>query len=186
MNREYELLATANRSRDHRHLSRLIAIAVALLSIALFSMPPRPVLGQSGGRVVAVADGDTITVLDPSNRQIRVRLAGIDAPEKSQDFGNKAKQYLSGLVYDKHVTLEGSKLDRYDRLVAKVMLGKVDINVTMIHAGLAWHYKQYEKEQTPTDRLIYSSAEKAARNLKTGIWSTPGPVAPWEFRAAAK
>ena len=102
------------------------------------------------GRVVEVIDGDTVTVLLPSRSQLKVRLAGIDAPEKRQAFGQRAKQQLAALVFDKRVTVVGHKYDRYRRLVAKLIVDGHDANFDMVAAGYAWHYKRYEFELNRT------------------------------------
>ena len=101
------------------------------------------------GRVVGVADGDTLTLLDSSNQQHRIRLYGIDAPEKKQPFGSRAKQNLSSLAYGKSVTVEWSKLDRYGRIVGKAIVNGEDVGLRQLQAGLAWWYRQYAREQTP-------------------------------------
>ncbi|MEQ1762003.1 MAG: thermonuclease family protein [Pyrinomonadaceae bacterium] len=134
------------------------------------------------GKVVAVADGDTITVL-LDNKQIKVRLAGIDAPEKGQDMSDAAKRQLSYFVFGETVTLEGSKIDRHGRQVAKVLLRTADINLMLVKFGLAWHYKAYAKEQSESDRDLYSKAEQDARNAKLNIWRLPDPLPPWNYRA---
>ncbi len=148
------------------------------------------------GRVVAVADGDTITVLDSSNRQHKVRLSGIDAPEKAQPFGNKSKQHLAQLIYDKAVIVEWTKRDRYGRIVGKVLVispelcpstrpdcqSLIDTGLAQITGGLAWHYKKYEGEQTVEDRQLYSDAEAKARAQRTGLWEDSNPAPPWEWR----
>ena len=137
-------------------------------------------------RVVGVTDGDTITVIDAKRQQLKVRLAGIDAPEKTQDFGNRAKQNLSRLVFGKTVTLESRKVDRYGRLVGKVLIGQTDANLEQIKAGLAWHYREYASEQSVTDRLAYSNAEARARSSRLGLWSLTNPVPPWDFRSSPR
>lgn len=97
------------------------------------------------GRVVGVADGDTVTVLDSANIQHKIRLSGIDAPEKKQAFGMRSKQSLSDLVYDKHVTVEGENKDKYGRDVGKIILSTgPDVNLEQLIRGFAWHYKAYE------------------------------------------
>lgn len=115
------------------------------------------------GRVVGVTDGDTITVLDSSNRQHKIRLAGIDAPERGQAFGQRSTQLLSELVFSKQVIIETEKLDRYGRIVGRVLSGERDVNLALVAAGLAWHYKQYQHEQSASDRLLYAAAEQEAR-----------------------
>lgn len=134
------------------------------------------------GKVVGVADGDTITVLDDENTQHKIRLQGIDAPEKGQPFGNVSKQNLSSLVFGKIVDVECDKLDRYGRLVAKVSIDGVDVGLEQIRAGLAWHYKQYQNEQSKPDQKLYAEAEISAKNAKAGLWKDAQPVAPWNFR----
>jgi endonuclease YncB( thermonuclease family) len=134
------------------------------------------------GRVVGVADGDTITVLDADNTQHKVRLSGIDAPEKAQAYGQRSKQSLSGLVFGKSVVVETTKRDRYGREVGKVLADGLDVNLEQVNRGLAWHYKAYQREQPPADRTTYSEAEQAAREARTGLWQDPEPVPPWEFR----
>ena len=134
------------------------------------------------GTVVGVSDGDTITVLDNSNKEHKVRLMGIDAPEKSQAFGNEAKKTLSNYIYKKEVTVEYKKLDKYKRIVGKVTLDGQDICLQMIRVGMAWHYTEYEKEQSKTDRDLYREAEAAARAVKVGLWIEMQPVSPWLFR----
>lgn len=134
------------------------------------------------GRIVGVADGDTITVLDGDNTQHKVRLSGIDAPEKAQAFGQRSKQSLSDLVYGRAVAVESSKRDRYGREVGKVLADGLDVNLEQVKRGLAWHYKAYAREQLPADRITYSEAEQGARDARIGLWQDAGPVAPWDFR----
>ncbi len=134
------------------------------------------------GKVVGITDGDTITVLDGDKTQHKIRLMGIDAPEKKQEFGNESKKALSNYIYQKEVIVEYKKQDRYKRKVGKVIFDKQDICLQMIKDGLAWHYKDYEKEQSKTDRDLYSQAELKARNEKVGLWKTHNPIAPSEFR----
>lgn len=134
------------------------------------------------GKVVGVADGDTITVLDSSKIQHKVRLAGIDAPEQSQAFGNRSKQSLSNLVYQKDVTIETNKIDRYGREIGKVTRNGADVCLEQVKRGMAWWYRDYRFEQTPEDRVLYKAAEDAAKAASVGLWADKEPVAPWEFR----
>lgn len=134
------------------------------------------------GRVVGVSDGDTVTVLDSSNTQFKIRLMGIDAPEKKQAFGNKSKTSLSDWIFNKQVTVEYRKKDRYGRIVGKIVVAGVDANFEQIKAGMAWHYKKYQSEQSVDDRLIYAQAEEGARAQKLGLWFDADPTPPWEFR----
>ena len=145
-----------------------------------------PPVSQSGqvltGRVVRVADGDTVTILDSNNTQHRIRLQGIDAPESHQAFGMQSKQSLSQLIFDKDVTVEYEKTDRYGRIVGKIILDGADIDLEQIKAGMAWHYKDYEEEQTPADRDLYARAEDEARNARRGLWVDTNPIEPSEYR----
>lgn len=134
------------------------------------------------GKVVGISDGDTITVLDGSKTQHKVRLAGIDAPEKSQAFGDRSKQYLSDQVFGKTVTVDWNKTDKYGRTIGKVIINGQDANLRQVQAGLAWHYKQYEKEQSASDRNSYAQAETDARARHIGLWHDATPMPPWDFR----
>lgn len=134
------------------------------------------------GRVVGVADGDTITVLDSNNTQYKIRLSGIDAPEKRQAFGNISKKSLSDLVFGKQVTVDWQKQDRYGRTVGKVLMNGQDVNLLQINRGLAWFYKKYQNELVQSDRLDYLHAQEIAADRKKGLWLDNAPVAPWNFR----
>lgn len=134
------------------------------------------------GRVVGVSDGDTVTVLDGDRVQHKVRLAGIDAPESHQAYGARSKQHLSSLVFSQDVQVEWRKLDRYGRIIGKVLVGGVDANLRQVEAGLAWHYLQYQREQSPADQDAYASAERRARDARFGLWADAAPVPPWDFR----
>lgn len=134
------------------------------------------------GRVVGVADGDTITVLDGDKVQHKIRLTGIDAPEKKQPFGNRSKESLSELAYDKTVTVETDKRDKYGRQVGKVLVNGQDVNLVQVERGMAWFYRQYQREQSPNDRRLYEAAEDSAKADKRGLWRDADPLPPWEFR----
>lgn len=134
------------------------------------------------GKVVGVTDGDTITVLDDSHTQYKIRLAGIDAPEKKQAFGQVSKKMLSDLVFQKTVQVEWKKQDRYGRLVGKVIVDQLDVNLELIKNGLAWFYRKYQHELSPADRIAYADTETQAQQNKQGLWVYPNPTPPWEFR----
>ena len=134
------------------------------------------------GKVISVADGDTITVLDADKVQHKIRLAGIDAPEKKQAFGNRSKESLSDLVFDKTVNVETEKRDRYGRQIGKVLVNGQDVNLVQVERGMAWFYRQYQREQSPNDRRLYEAAEDAAKAGKRGLWRDVDPVPPWDFR----
>ena len=136
------------------------------------------------GRVVIIEDGDTIIVFDATNQNYTIRLQGIDAPEGGQSFGNRSRQNLSELVGGKEVTVEWFKRDRYGRIVGKVSLDGSDVCLEQIKAGMAWHYKYYQSEQSNEDRELYANAETAARARGLGLWIDEYPIPPWDFRRA--
>lgn len=138
------------------------------------------------GRVVGVSDGDTITILDNTNTQYKIRLAGIDAPEKKQAFGNVSKQSLSDLVYGKQVDIDWQKQDRYGRTVGKVLVSGVNANLEQVKRGLAWYYKKYQNELVLEDRLDYLHAEESAEKSRVGLWIDKEPIAPWDFRKSRR
>jgi endonuclease YncB( thermonuclease family) len=138
------------------------------------------------GRIVAVYDGDTVTLLDRNKKQHRIRLAGIDAPEKSQPFGQRSRQSLADQVFSQDVTVETSKTDKYGRQVGKILVGGVDVNLEQVKRGLAWHYKAYAREQHRIDRQAYAAAEATARAVQIGLWREKEVVPPWEFRRLRK
>jgi micrococcal nuclease len=131
------------------------------------------------GKVVKVADGDTVTILDNtghSKKEIRVRLLAIDAPESKQAYGKKSKAYLSQLVFNKTVTVQWTKKDRYKRVLGVLFINGKNINQEMLKSGLAWHYRQYSK-----DKSLQEMEDKAKAN-KLGLWQDPKAIAPWDFR----
>ena len=132
-------------------------------------------------KVVKVTDGDTVHVLDQANTRHKIRLGGIDAPEKKQIYGDKSTQNLTNLIAGKNVEVEYDKRDRYGRIIGKLIKDGQDINLLQIKHGFAWHYKQYQKEQSSLDRALYSSAENEAREKTIGLWAVPA-VPPWEYR----
>lgn len=133
-------------------------------------------------KVIAVADGDTLTALDENHTKHTIRLSGIDAPEKRQPFGRVSRQSLIELAAGRPVVIEWAKTDRYGRKVGRVLVEGQDINLAQIQRGLAWHYKQYQREQSAADRQSYAEAEELARTAQAGLWRDPDPAPPWEFR----
>lgn len=132
------------------------------------------------GKVVGVADGDTVTVLAEGNTTIKVRLYGIDAPENRQDFGNKAKQAISSLVFGKVVDVEPMDQDRYGRTVARIFIDGQDLCEALVRAGMAWVYRTYCREKPTCDNWLVLEYE--ARVAGVGLWAGPSPQAPWEWR----
>jgi len=115
------------------------------------------------GKVVGVSDGDTITVLDDQKRQHKIRLDGVDAPTSNQDFGARAKQSLSDLVFGKTVTVTSAKRDRYGQIVGQVLCDGKSANIEQLRRGYAWFYRAYAKELRPGIAEAYELAENAAK-----------------------
>jgi endonuclease YncB( thermonuclease family) len=157
------------------HFTRILLVGALLLPLCTFAE-------SLVGVVVGVSDGDTVTVLDAGKKQWKIRLMGIDAPEKKMPYGQQSKKHLSDLVFNKQVAVEYSKKDKYGRTVGKIVVAGGDANLEQLKAGLAWHYKKYEREQDLQDRLIYAEAEEQARAGRLGLWSDPSPVPPWDWR----
>jgi endonuclease YncB( thermonuclease family) len=168
-------------------------IILGLISLTLYS----PAFADTlQGSVVKIADGDTVTIVDDSGKKHRIRLMGIDAPEKAQPYGDVSTQSLVELVSDKAVTIEYQKRDRYKRIIGKVLVDppgevfcmaldcvkKIDAGLEQIRRGLAWHYKKYQGEQSEEDRETYGEAEVEAREKQLGLWKDGKPMAPWEWR----
>lgn len=131
---------------------------------------------QLKGLVVSIADGDTFTLLTDDKKEVKIRLHGIDTPEKGQDYYQVAKIFLSDLIFQKNVEIEEKDIDRYGRTIGMVYYQNRNINEELLKAGLAWHYKFYDKNP------LWSKLEDDARNAKKGLWSLANPVAPWEWR----
>ena len=129
-------------------------------------------------KVVGISDGDTFTAINNDNLQLKIRIYGIDAPEKRQAFGNKSKEFLSSLIFGKSITINVQSQDSWGRYIAYVYTpeGK-DVSLLMLQAGMAWHFDKYDNTTS------YSTAETAAKRDKKGLWIDTNPVAPWDFRA---
>jgi micrococcal nuclease len=155
-----------------------LAIAIVLLS-AGHALAAKPHY-ELAGRVIAIADGDTLTVLDDANSQHKIRLAGIDAPEKGQAFGTRARESLAEKVFRKNVHIEVTDVDRYHREVGRIYLSDRFINMEMVSDGFAWRYVQYDK---PGE---FTAAEIGAREHRRGLWIDPDPTPPWEWRKAKR
>ena len=134
------------------------------------------------GRVVGVSDGDTVTVLTAENRQFKIRLSGIDAPEKKQPFGTFSKETLARQLFGQPVIVEWSKTDRYGRIVGKIEVDGVDANLEQIREGSAWVYTQYLRELPAEDRKLYLEAEQQAKIEHRGLWHDSNPEPPWQWR----
>ncbi len=145
-------------------------------------MAPRDGLNSLTGKVINVVDGDSITVLDSTNTQHRIRLQGIDAPERKQAFGDASRKHLASLVAGKEVTVKWAKRDRYRRIVGFVIVDGQDVNLAQVKAGMAWFYQYYQKELSAENRKLYAQAEDQARSNKMGLWRDKHPMPPWKWR----
>jgi len=157
-------------------MPRIISALATLICIASAPLTAQTVTGK----VVRVADGDTITVLDAVNAQHKVRLEKIDAPEKGQAFGQASKKHLAEIVAGRSVRVEWEKRDKYGRVLGVVYVGEVNANLQMVKDGYAWHYKRFD------DTPAYAQAETAAREKRLGLWADGNPIAPWDFRRTKK
>lgn len=152
-----------------------------LISFCLLLVPLISLCQTLSGKVVRVSDGDTITILDTTKTQTRVRLYGIDCPEIGQDFGQSAKKYVSDLIAGEIVYIEIKDIDRYGRTVGIVWTGdSLNVNLDLLKAGLAWHYKYFDKSEE------FAQAEHVAKVNKIGLWKQPNAIAPWDFRRNKK
>lgn len=153
------------------------SIAVVLMCCAL--LLAQPACADFTGKVVKVADGDTITVMRYCE-QIKIRLAGIDAPEKAQPFGNVARQRMSEIVFGKEVRVVEQGRDRYGRTIGRVYQGDIDVSAEQIKQGLAWVYRKYTKEAA-----LYQIEDEAKRH-RHGLWADAEPTPPWAWRKRAQ
>jgi endonuclease YncB( thermonuclease family) len=158
----------------------LFAMLMALAS------PMAALSAEWQGTVVGVADGDTLTLLDANKTQYRIRLDGIDAPERTQPYGQRARQSLAALAHGRVASANCPKVDRYGRAVCRVLIDGVDVGLEQIRRGYAWHYVKYAHEQRAADRESYARAETEARAANVGLWSFSDPIPPWDYRRAPR
>lgn len=129
------------------------------------------------GNIVRVSDGDTVVLLDSTNTQHRIRLDGIDCPEKGQPYGSKATQFVKDVTSkSKYVTIQWEKKDRYGRLLGYLTVDGVNVNKELLQNGLAWHYKYFNKDKELAD------LEQQAKDKKLNLWSQPNPIEPYHWR----
>lgn len=156
---------------------RQLAVSLALL-LASAALQAEVITGK----VIKVVDGDTVTVLDRDNRQFKIRVAGIDAPERKQPYYDVSKQNLAKLAFGRVATVDWRKHDRYGRIVGNVRVAGEDVGLAQVRAGLAWWYRDYARDQTPEDRRLYEAAELDARASRVGLWRDAAPVEPKRVR----
>ena len=133
------------------------------------------------GKVVGIADGDTLTLL-VERIQYKIRVMGIDSPERKQAWGDQAKTSLGRLAFNRIAIADCPKVDRWGRKICKVTVDAVDVGQMQIKSGMAWWYRQYANEQQQADRVAYEKSESQARLEGVGLWSESNPVPPWSFR----
>jgi len=178
-------------------LTRLIALLVLCGVLGVPGVPgqdaPTPVSHTFGlehvsihGRITGIVDGDTINVRILGKQQIRVRIAFVDAPEKGQPFGQRAKAAMSELLFGKDVELQAHTIDRHWLLVARVLVDGQDAGFELLKQGLCWVYERYLPEASPDIQASYQQAQAVAREQKFGLWSDPFPVPPWDWRKGEK
>ena len=158
---------------DKKEMVKVTALFFGLLG-ALFAYSV--IAASPVGTVIGITDGDTITVMGEDHQPFKVRLADIDAPEGSQPYGKQSKKALSALIYKKTVRLEGDKVDRYGRRIARVYLDDLDVCAAMVEQGAAWVYRRYTKNP-----ILYK-AEAAAKADRRGLWKMKDPLPPWTWR----
>ena len=141
------------------------------------AVPQQEIVGQA----IEVYDGDTMTVLDKENQKFHVRFYGIDAPEAAQEFGIKSRDALREKILGKTVSVKVAAVDRYQRVVGRVMLGGRYINLEMVQEGMAWYYSDYAARQ-----YDFLNAELKAKRSKLGLWASENPEAPWKWRKDRK
>lgn len=158
-------------------MKKIISLAlIALLPLTLFAKEP---IATLSGKVVKVSDGDTVTILDSEKVQHKIRLYGIDTPEKKQDFGEAAREHLANLIAGKEVYVLVYDIDRYGRNVGVIQYETAIINAIMLKDGYAWLYEQYCKKPFCKS---WQGLEEAAKLAKLGLWQNPESVPPWEWR----
>lgn len=151
-----------------------------MLALAILALPVQA--ETLTGRIIAISDGDTLTLLDATNQPHKIRLSGIDAPEKAQDFGQKSKNHLSSLAFNQPAKADCRKIDQYQRKICVVFVDGKDIGLEQIREGMAWWYHQYAKDQTAQERADYQQAEFMAKIQRLGLWNSKNPTPPWDWR----
>ena len=157
--------------------------------VIIFILTIYSVRADFTAKVQRVVDGDTVHVVNKAGKKFKVRLTGIDAPEKNQPYGLASTYKLTELLINKWVLLKSKpdngnlySIDRYNRVLAKVILDGRDINLAQVSSGYAWHFKRYQKQQSSSDREAYKDAELNAKKNKLGLWKEKKPIAPWNWR----
>lgn len=157
-----------------------VFLPVVLLALSLFNTSPCQAGVRLEGTIVGITDGDTVKLLTEDDQQVKIRLDGIDAPEKKQAFGDASKKCLSTLIFGKKVSVETKGLDMYKRTLGIIIHDGLNVNLEMVKLGFAWRFDKYSNDQALLD------AQNAAKAQSLGLWANPNPVAPWTFRKVEK
>jgi endonuclease YncB( thermonuclease family) len=154
-------------------MKKLVLLLALLTPLSAFST-------EWTGTVIGISDGDTLTVLNENKRQVKIRMAEIDAPESKQAFGTQSKKSLSDICFKKPVIVDDHGTDRYKRTLGRIRCDGIDANAEQVRRGMAWAYKQYLTDQSIAD------LEESAKAGKAGLWVDENPTPPWEFRHGGK
>ncbi|KPK39417.1 MAG: hypothetical protein AMJ65_11570 [Phycisphaerae bacterium SG8_4] len=166
--------------RGNRSYIRFLLSLVLLVTLQAcasdYGSADNPKTGYLYGPVIGITDGDTLTILSPIKKQVKIRLAEIHTPERGQPFGTSAKEQLSDMVFQKDIAIKLVDIDRYERIVGRVYVGDLDVNAELVRIGAPWVYRKYAK-----DFGLYE-LEDEARDAKRGLWSQSPQIPPWEWR----
>jgi endonuclease YncB( thermonuclease family) len=143
-----------------------------------------PAFAELSGRIISIEDGDTLTLLDADRQPHKIRLLGIDAPERNQDFGPKARTNLSAMAFEQTAQADCRSHDRDRYALCVVRVGGQDLGLAQIKAGFAWWYREEAKEQSANERADYAQAEFLAKIHRYGLWNSTNPTPPWAWRPA--
>lgn len=167
-------------------IGRQVLIAKGLLRARLLSLVLSlllfPLAVNAQWRIDHVVDGDSLRLFDTNGQRVTVRLAGIDAPEKTQAYADRSRQNLQALVSDCAPEVQIQKIDRYGRSISQVFCGERDLALAQLESGLAWHFSRYANEQPPALRTAYVQAEQRSKEAGLGLWKDEAPIEPWSFR----
>lgn len=167
-------------SRNKLKILNVFIVAIGILAVVATVNPATAKQANEPSyeaKVVGITDGDTIKVLTDTKEQVKIRIYGIDAPEKKQAFGFKAKDFLSSLIFGCAVTVKPTGRDIYGRTIARIYHADRDVGLAMIECGYAWWYQQYAKKD-----VDYKRAQERAKKQQLGLWADSNPIEPSKFR----
>ena len=176
-------------THSYRNRSKTLCAYILLFGIMLLAANQGDAVAKTAvkpiaqweAKVVGITDGDTLTVLTPNKEEVRIRLYGVDAPERKQAFGTKSKEFLASLVFGQTVIVLPVGRDLYGRTIAKLFYNGRDVGLTCIEYGYCWWYKDYAKKE-----ILYKKAQDKACKQELGLWSENKPIEPWKFRKDKK